>query len=85
MLIVSGIQRIVAYSSVGSAYFGFPGRYDRNGDVATYTALPRRSAALYTALLSQARASLSIVAVVSAVWIAALAGASLKLEPACNP
>ena len=33
----------------------------------------------YTALLSQARASLSIVAVVSAVWIAALAGASLKL------
>ena len=33
----------------------------------------------YTALLSQARASLWIVAVISAVWIAALAGASLKL------
>lgn len=33
----------------------------------------------YTALLSQARASLSVVALAIAVWIAALAGASLKL------
>ena len=33
----------------------------------------------YTALLSQARASLSVVALAVAVWIAALAGASLKL------
>ena len=33
----------------------------------------------YTALLSQARASLWVVALVAVVWIAALAGASLKL------
>ena len=33
----------------------------------------------YTALLSQARASLSVVALAAAVWIAALTGASLKL------
>ena len=33
----------------------------------------------YTALLSQARASLWIVALAAAVWIAAIAGASLKL------
>jgi hemolysin III len=33
----------------------------------------------YTALLSQARVSLSLIALASAVWIAALAGASLKL------
>ena len=33
----------------------------------------------YTALLSQARASLSVVALAVAIWIAALAGASLKL------
>jgi hemolysin III len=33
----------------------------------------------YTALLSQARASLSLVALAIAVWVAAIAGASLKL------
>ncbi len=33
----------------------------------------------YTALLSQARASLGLVALASAVWVAAVAGASLKL------
>ena len=33
----------------------------------------------YTALLSQARASLWVVALAAAVWIAAIAGASLKL------
>jgi hemolysin III len=33
----------------------------------------------YTALLSQARASLSVVALAVAIWIAALAGASVKL------
>jgi hemolysin III len=33
----------------------------------------------YTALLSQARLSLSVVALAAVVWIAALAGASLKL------
>ena len=33
----------------------------------------------YIALLSQARASLSVVAFSAAIWIAALAGASLKL------
>jgi len=33
----------------------------------------------YTALLSQARASLSVVALAVAIWIAALAGASIKL------
>ena len=33
----------------------------------------------YTALLSQARVSLSLIALASAVWIAAIAGASLKL------
>ena len=33
----------------------------------------------YTALLSQARASFGLLALASAVWVAAIAGASLKL------
>ena len=67
--------------------FGFSCAYNMTPPSAAKTLLRRFDHAAiylmiggtYTALLSQARASLSVVALAIAVWIAALAGASLKL------
>ena len=67
--------------------FGFSCAYNMAPPSAAKTTLRRCDHAsiylmiggTYTALLSQARVSLSVVALAVAVWIAALAGASLKL------
>src|SRR5208337_3284462 len=67
--------------------FGFSCAYNMTPPSAAKTLLRRFDHAAiylmiggtYTALLSQARASLSVVALAIVVWIAALVGASLKL------